>query len=82
MSSPTIDQCKVVEQILCYLKGAPPTVDYGQKIECFSISYWIGSKIEGQVYCVFLVKYNVSFLVIFKSWQSKKQNVVSRSSVE
>ena len=41
MSSPTIDCCVVVEQILCYMKGAPGRGilynNYGHnRIECFT----------------------------------------------
>ena len=48
MSSPTVDHWATVEQILCYLKGAPGHgILYNNHkhniIECFSDAYWVGS---------------------------------------
>ena len=81
MSSPTIDHWAAIEQILCYLKGAP---GYGilysnhghNRLECFTDEEWAGSKEDRRSasgYCVF---------VGLVSWKSKKQSIVSRSSVE
>ena len=49
MSFPTVDHWTVVEQILCYLKGAPGRGilynNHGHnRIECFSDPDWAGSK--------------------------------------
>ena len=83
MSSPTIHHWAALEQILCYLKGAPGRgivyTNHGHThIECFSDADWAGSKIDRRStsgYCVFVGGNLVS-------WKSKKQNVVSRSSAE
>ena len=73
MSAPTDDHWATVEQILCYLKGAPRRdilySNYGHnRIECFSDANWAGSKEEKRStsgYCVF-VRGNLV------SWKSKK----------
>ena len=49
MFAPTVDHWAVVEQILCYLKGAWGRgilySNHGHnRIECFSDTYWAGSK--------------------------------------
>ena len=83
MSSPRTTHWAVLEQILCYLKGAPGRgILYGNHghshVECFSDADWAGSKIDRKSttgYCVFVGGNLVS-------WKSKKQNVVSRSSAE
>ena len=83
MSSPTIDHWSVVEQILCYLKGAPGRgilySNHGyNRFECFMDPDWAGSKEDRRStlrYCVFVGGNLVS-------WKSKKQSVVSRSSAE
>ena len=83
MSSPTVDHCVVVEQILCYLKGAPGHCilysNHGHtRFECFKDADWAGSKEDRRStsrYCVFVGGNLVS-------WKSKKQSSVSRSSVE
>ena len=83
MSSPTVHHWTALEQILCYLKGAPGRGilyrNHGHThIECFSDADWGGSKIDRRSttgYCVFVGGNLVS-------WKSKKQNVVSRSSAE
>ena len=83
MSAPTVDQWPAVEQILCYLKVASGHgVLYGNHwhniIECFSDIDWTGSKEDRRStlgYCVFVGGNLVS-------WKSKKQSVISRSSVE
>ncbi|XP_062109912.1 uncharacterized mitochondrial protein AtMg00810-like [Humulus lupulus] len=83
MSSPTIHHWAVLEQILCYLKGAPGRgimyADHGHThIECFSDENWAGSKVDRRStsgYCI-VVGEN------FVSWKSKKQNVVSRCRAE
>ena len=86
MSSPTIDHWAAVEQILCYLKGAPGRgivySNHGHiRLECFTDTDWAGSKEDRRStsgYCMFVGGNLVS-------WKSKKQSVVSvvsRSSVE
>ncbi|KAL3507064.1 hypothetical protein ACH5RR_032446 [Cinchona calisaya] len=83
MSSPRTTHWAALEQILCYLKGAPGRGilyhNHGHsRIECFSDADWAGSKIDRRSttgYCVFVGGNLVS-------WKSKKQNVVSRSSAE
>jgi len=83
MSSPTVHHWAALEQILCYLKGAPGRgilyANHGHThIECFSDADWAGSKVDRRStsgYCVFVGGNLVS-------WKSKKQNVVSRSSAE
>ncbi|KAL5741578.1 hypothetical protein ACOSP7_028310 [Xanthoceras sorbifolium] len=83
MSSPTVHHWAALEQILCYLKGAPGLgilyANHGHThIECFSDADWAGSKVDRRStsgYCVFVGGNLVS-------WKSKKQNVVSRSSAE
>ncbi|KAM7465888.1 hypothetical protein LguiB_013450 [Lonicera macranthoides] len=83
MSSPTIHHWEVLEQILCYLKGAPGRgilyANHGHsRIEGFSDADWAGSKVDRKStsgYCIFVGGNLVS-------WKSKKQNVVSRSSAE
>ena len=82
MSSPIVDHWATVEQILCYLKGAPRRgilySNYGHnRLECFTDVDWVGSKEDKRStssYCVFVGGNLVS-------WKSKKQIVVSRSSV-
>eukprot|EP00257_Ricinus_communis_P026410 XP_025013824.1 uncharacterized protein LOC112535474 [Ricinus communis] len=83
ISSPTVNHWTAVEQILCYLKGAPGRgILYGNhghnRIECFSDVDWVGSKDDRRStsgYCVFVGGNLVS-------WKSKKQYIVSRSSAE
>lgn len=83
MSTPTVKHSAVLEQILCYLKGAPGRdilySDNGHsRMECFADADWAGSKTNRRSttgYCVFLGGNLVS-------WRSKKQYVVSRSSAE
>ncbi|WMV41466.1 hypothetical protein MTR67_034851 [Solanum verrucosum] len=83
MFTPTIKHWAALEQILCYLKGAPRLgIVYRNnghtRIECFANADWAGSKIDRRSttgYCVFVGGNLVS-------WRSKKQNVVSRSSAE
>jgi hypothetical protein len=83
MASPRTTHWAALEQILCYLKGAPGRGiwyrNHGHThIECFSDADWAGSKIDRRSttgYCVFVGGNLVS-------WKSKKQNVVSRSSAE
>ncbi|KAJ9678523.1 hypothetical protein PVL29_020646 [Vitis rotundifolia] len=82
-SAPTIKHWAALEQILCYMKKAPGLgILYSSQghthIECFSYVDWAGSKFDRRSttgYCVFLG----GNLVACKS---KKQSVVSRSSVE
>ena len=81
--SPTIDHWAVVEQILCYLKGAPRHGilyrNHGHnRPECFTDADWAGSKEDKRSnlgYCVFIGENLVS-------WKSKKKSVVSQSSAE
>ena len=83
MSSPIVDHWATGEHILCYWKGAPGRgilySNHGHnKIECFTDVDWVGSKEDKRsitYYCVFVGGNLVS-------WKSKRQNVVSRSSVE
>ena len=83
MAAPTVNHWAALEQILCYLKGAPGRgivyKDHGHfNIECFTDADWAGSKEDRRSttgYCVFVGGNLVS-------WRSKKQNVVSRSSAE
>ncbi|RVX21188.1 Retrovirus-related Pol polyprotein from transposon TNT 1-94 [Vitis vinifera] len=82
-SAPTIKHWAALEQILCYLKKAPGLgILYSSqghtRIECFSDADWAGSKFDRRSttgYCVF-------FGGNLVAWKSKKQSVVSRSSVE
>jgi len=83
MSAPTIKHWAALEQILCYLKGAPGLgILYSDhrhtRIECFANADWAGSRIDRRSttgYCVFIGGNLVS-------WRSKKKTVVSRSSAE
>ena len=83
ISAPTVDHWIAVEQILCYLKGAPRrSILYSNhghnRIECFFDVDWARSKEDRRStlgYCVFVGGNLVS-------WKSKKQSVVSGSSVE
>ena len=73
MSSPTVDRWAVVEQILCYLKGAPGRgILYSNHehniLECLTYADWAGSKEDIRStlgYCVFVGGNLVS-------WKSKK----------
>ena len=83
MSSPTISHWAVVEQILCYLKEAHAREILYKKhghtrIECFSYADKVGSKEDKR----FTSGYYVFFGGNLISWKSKKQSVVSRSSVK
>lgn len=83
MCAPTIKNCAALEQILCYLKGAPSLgilySDHGHtRIECFAVVDWAGSRIDRRSttgYCIFVGGNLVS-------WRSKKQTFVSRSNTE
>jgi hypothetical protein len=83
MSAPTVKHWEPLEQILCYLKGAPGLgilySNHGYpSIECFTDADWTESKPDRKSttgYCV-CVGGNLVF------WKSKKQDVVSRSSAE
>ena len=82
MSAPTVDHWATVEQILCYLKGAPGRgILYSNqghnKIKCFSDADWAGSKEDRRStsgYRVFVGRNVVG--------KNKKQNVVYRSNAE
>ena len=83
MASPLVNHWEVVEQILCYLKGATGCgilySNHGHnRLECFTDADWARSKEDRRStsgYCVFVGGNLVS-------WKSKKSSVVSRSSVE
>ncbi|KAK3005557.1 hypothetical protein RJ639_016355 [Escallonia herrerae] len=83
MSEPIVKHWAALKQILCYWKGAPGLgllySNHGHScIECFSDADWAGSKLDRKSttgYCVFVGGNLVSL-------KSKKQSVVSRSSVE
>ena len=83
MSSPTVDHWAAVEQILCFLKGAPGHgILYNNhrhyRNECFFDADWAGSKEDRRSslgYYMFVGRNLVS-------WKSKKQSVVSLSSAE
>ncbi|XP_070056826.1 uncharacterized mitochondrial protein AtMg00810-like [Nicotiana tomentosiformis] len=83
MSTPMVKIWVALEQILCYVKGAPRlSILYSNHghtlIECFADANWAGSKIDRRYtkgYCVFVGGNLVS-------WRSKKQSVVSRFSAE
>ena len=83
MSSSTVDHWAAVEQILCYLKGAPGRgILYSNhehnRLECFTDADWAGSK-ENRRYTTGYYVFVGGNLV---SWKSKKQSVISRSSAE
>ena len=81
MASPTVDHWVVVEQILCYLKGASGRgILYGNhghnRLEYLMDADWVRSKEDRRStsgYCVFVGGNLVS-------WKSKKQSIVSRCS--
>ncbi|KAJ9678037.1 hypothetical protein PVL29_022810 [Vitis rotundifolia] len=81
--APTVKHWAALEQILCYLKKTPGlgilhSSQGHTRIECFSDADWAGSKFDRRStigYCVF-------FGGNLVAWKSKKQSVVSRSSVE
>ena len=62
MYSTTVDHCVAVEQILCYLKGAPGHgILYSNyvhnRLEYFMDAYWVGSKEDSMStsgYCVYV----------------------------
>ena len=78
MSSPTVDHWAVVEQILCYLKGAPGRgilySNHGHnRLECFTDADWARSKKDIRSTSGYYVFVGVNLV----SWKSKKQSVVS-----
>ena len=62
MSSPSVGHWAAVEQILCYLKGAPGRgilySNHGHnRLECFGDTNWAGSKedkMSTSGYCMFV----------------------------
>ena len=73
MSAPTVDHRVAVEQILCYLKGAPGRgILYSNHvhniIECFSDAYWAGSKEDRRSTLGYYVFVGGNLV----SWKSKK----------
>ncbi|KAK3027433.1 hypothetical protein RJ639_042073 [Escallonia herrerae] len=83
MSEPIVQHWAALEQILCYLKGAPGLgllySNHGHScIKCFSNTDWAGSKLDRKSimgYCVFVGGNLVS-------WKSKKQSFVSWSNAK
>ena len=83
MTAPTVAQWEALEHVLHYLKGSPGRgilyTNHGHtKIECFCDADHAGSKATRRSttgYCVFVGGNLVS-------WRSKKQDVVSKSSVK
>ena len=72
-----------VEQILCFLKGAPGRgILYSNhrhnRLECLTDADWAGSKEDRRSTSGYYVFVRGNLV----SWKSKKQSVVSRSSVE
>ena len=83
MSSPTIDHWPAVEQIPCYLKGAPRRGilynNHGHnRLECFTNAYWARYKEDRRSTSGYYVFVGGNLV----SWKSKKQSVVSRSRAE
>ena len=83
MSFPTVNNWAVVQHILCYLKGAPGRgILYSNhrhnRVKCFTNVDWAGSKEDRRS----ISGYHVFVGGNLVSWKSKKQGVVSRSSVE
>ena len=83
MSSLTTDHWIVVEQILCYLEGAPRRGilfrnHEHDRIECFTDADWVGSKEDRRSTLGYFVFVGGNLV----SWKRKKQGVVSRSSAE
>ena len=78
IATPMVDHWAAVEQILCYLKGAPRRgslySNHGyNKIECFSKADWAGSKEDRRSTLGYYVFVGGNLV----SWKSKKQTVVS-----
>ena len=78
MSSPTIDHWAIVEQILCYLKGAPRSgILYSNhrhnRLECFTDADWPRSKEDRRSTSGYFAFVGGNLV----SWKSKKQSVVS-----
>ena len=83
MSSPTVDYWAIVEQILCYLKGASGhSILYSNhghnRFKCFADIDWARSKEDRKS----TTGYHVFVGGNLVSWKSKNQSVVSRSSIE
>ena len=83
MSSPTVDHWAAIEQILCYLKGAPECgILYSNhehnRLECFTDIDWGGSKGDRRSTLGYFVFVGGNLV----SWKSKKQSIASRSSAE
>ena len=83
MSAPMVDHWVAIEQILCYLKRASGRgILYSNrghnKIECFTDADWAGSKEDRRSTSGYYVFVGGNLV----SWKSKKQEVVSCSSVK
>ena len=73
MSSPIVHHWAALEQILCYLKGAPGcgilyTNHVHTRVECFSVAGWTGSKVDRRS----TLGYGVFVGGNLVSWKSKK----------
>ena len=83
MSSPTINHWAVIEQILCYLKGASGHgilySNHGHnRLKCFTDANWAGSKEDRRSTSEYYMFVEGNLI----SWKSKKHSFVYRSSAE
>ena len=78
ISSPTFDHWATIEQILCYLKGAPGCGilynNHGHnRLECFTNADWVGFKKDRRSTLGYYVFVEGNLV----SWKSKKQSALS-----